>query len=168
MTKNSESASAATAKPCQKEGMIWQQGAQYCTIASTPRGDIFVHSFDKSVTRDAAQAACAFFENEKAGNDHYELVEAYDLLGATYSSYARALRTGDDEVADRLALTLTELGVQIERLAMPAFKPVDWSQLNDSDVQSVDKAHRAGLISPEARAELIFAARDSKGAGRRR
>lgn len=81
------------------------------------------------------------FSNDK---DLDELVDAYNQLGATYSSYARALRTGDDEVADRLALVLTELEVWIERLDMPAF------------------------VSPEARAEAIFAIRDSKRNGRRR
>lgn len=343
MTKRKTALSDATAKPCPKEGMIWQQGGQYCTVASTPRGDIFVHSFDKSVTRDAAQAAVAFFENdcqgwpeklvidpswaveridfddglggpaiiiascddllalkakwqiisadsndlvavvgddpdfearikrdvenklgvrihpswaaatlldddgdsaallvsgpstalvERAGiilaasfdidlagdsdepfDDAYEkvkccdpgeacdgcekdeeavdiddeiasrkkaklredlsvsasaptaedkslseLVDDYNQLGAAYISCARALMTGDDDVADRLALTLTELEVRIERLEMLAFK--------FEEAAAVDRAYRADLLSPETRAEIIYAIRDGKRNGR--
>lgn len=237
MSKNSKAASAATAKPCPNVDRYRE--------VETPHGKVIIRSLHASLTRDAAQAVSAFFENEAAGfkpaltihptwatetllDDHkysledtalvitgpnadlcnhaaeilsaafhldrpiddeeapegdidedceavseivlsggkmYDwvpgtfdqvpvaadkdeeldaLVDAYNQLGATYSNYARALRSGDDEVADRLALTLTELEVRIERLEMPAF------------------------LSPETRAEEIFAIRDSKRNGRRR
>lgn len=110
------------------------------------------------------------------------LAAAYDQLGATYSSYARALASGDDEVADQLARTMMDLEVRIEKMEMPGFKPEpssaerlfraqmtgDWSSVSDSDVQAVERAYEMGFISPETRAERIFAARDSKRAGRRR
>lgn len=228
MTKKT-AASAATVKPC-----LSALDGDTASIVKTHRGHVVISSGDARLTRDAAQAVNAFFENEKSGHrdsltihpswattvllddDGFstalvvagpdihligragaildkafdieqmsdsdepedpaddadadieedceavsppsrkqphaddkdkeldELVDAYNQLGATCSSYARALRSGDMEVADRLALTLTELEVRIERLEMPTF------------------------VSPETRAERIFAARDSKHAGRRR
>lgn len=59
MSMNSKAASAATAKPCPNVDRYRE--------VETPHGKVIIRSLHASLTRDAAQAVSAFFENEKNG-----------------------------------------------------------------------------------------------------